>query len=127
MEAARTIAVVDDDASCRDSVVGLVRSAGFTVFGFASAEDFLRSDQLRASDCLILDVRMPGMSGLALQGDLRTRRPELPIVFITAHCDDATRARVLRDGAVDCLPKPFEGEALLNAIRTAFGSRGEPA
>src|SRR4029453_9598414 len=123
MESARLIAVVDDDASCRESVLGYIRSAGFAVQGFASAGAFLGSAHLPATDCLVLDVRMPGMSGLALQSELRSSHPDLPIIFITAHCGEETRARVLRAGAVACLPKPFDGEALLNAIYTALESR----
>jgi FixJ family two-component response regulator len=117
----RLISVVDDDESCRESVLGYIRSAGFAVQGFASAEAFLGSEHLSATDCLVLDVRMPGMDGLALQCELRGRRPQLPIIFITAHGDEETRSRVLRGGAVDCLLKPFNGEALLSAIHSALG------
>lgn len=115
------ICVVDDDDSCRESVAGLLRSYGYDVRGFASAEAFLDSQQLESAACLVLDVRMPGMSGPALQAELRNRRPHLPIVFVTAHGDEQTRAQVIRDGAIDCLPKPFAGDALLHAIETALG------
>jgi FixJ family two-component response regulator len=121
MERVHTISVVDDDDSCRESVVGLLRSYGHVVHGFASAEAFLNSAQLAAAECLVLDVRMPGMSGPALQAELRSRRPQLPIIFVTAHGDERTRAQVIRDGAIDCLPKPFAGDALLHAIETALG------
>jgi FixJ family two-component response regulator len=123
MQRVRSISVVDDDDSCRASVVGYLRSFGHAAHGFASAEAFLSSEQLGTTECLVLDVRMPGMSGPALQAELRSRRPQLPIIFITAHGDEQTRAQVIRDGAIDCLPKPFVGDALLHAIHTALGDR----
>jgi FixJ family two-component response regulator len=119
------ISVVDDDDSFRESILGYIRSAGFSVQGFASAEAFLASGAVASTDCLTLDVRMNGMSGPALQTELRSLRPQLPIIFITAHGDDRTRARVLREGAVACLPKPFDGEELLTAISTALGDRDD--
>ena len=123
MQSPRLISVVDDDQSCRESVVALIRSAGFAAQGFASAAEFLGSGALLATHCLVLDVRMPGMSGLALQSELRSRRTRLPIIFVTAHGDEDTRSRALRDGAVDVLPKPFNGDALLSAIQVALGAQ----
>jgi FixJ family two-component response regulator len=115
------ISVVDDDESFRESILGYIRSAGFAVQGFESAEAFLASGAVATTDCLTLDVRMHGMSGPALQTELRALRPQLPIIFITAHGDERTRARVLREGARACLPKPFDGEELLGLIQTALG------
>jgi FixJ family two-component response regulator len=91
------------------------------VEAFASAEEFLGSDRLRETDCLILDVRMPGMSGLDLQRRLAGSNPDTPVIFITAHGDEELRSRALKCGAVEYLLKPFSEEALLNAVRTALG------
>ena len=118
------ISVVDDDESVRESLEGLLKSVGFRVEAFALAGDFLNSNALHATDCLILDVRMPGMSGPELQRKLIARQQSIPIVFITAHGDEAVRARVLGDGAVDCLLKPFTEDALLNAVHAALGESG---
>lgn len=115
------ISVVDDDESVRESLEGLLKSVGFRVEAFALATDFLNSQALEATDCLILDVRMPGMSGPELQRKLIASQHSIPIVFITAHGDDAVRARVLEEGAVDCLLKPFNDDALLNAVNAALG------
>ena len=117
------ISVVDDDDSVRESLRGLIRSVGFAVEVFASAEEFLSSDDLRNTDCLILDVRMPGMNGLDLQRQLGATDSQIPVVFITAHGDEEARSRALKDGAVDYLLKPFSEEALLNAIDAALGSK----
>jgi FixJ family two-component response regulator len=114
------ISVVDDDDSVRESVRGLLRSARFGVEAFASAEEFLSSHSMGATDCLVLDVRMPGMSGLELQHRLMASHPAIPIVFITSHGDDELRSRALRAGAVDYLLKPFGEEALLNAVQRAL-------
>ena len=114
------IAVVDDDDSIRESLQGLLESIGFSVETFPSAQAFLASDCHSRTDCLILDVRMPGMWGPDLQRELARRKCRIPIVFITAHGDEDVRPRVLSDGAVDCLLKPFSEEALLRAIRTAI-------
>jgi FixJ family two-component response regulator len=118
------ISIVDDDESVRESLEGLLRSVGFRVEAFALATDFLNSQALHATDCLILDVRMPGMSGPELQRKLMTSPHSIPIVFITAHGDEAVRARVLGDGAVDCLLKPFNEDALLNAVNEALSESG---
>jgi FixJ family two-component response regulator len=116
-----TIAVVDDDASLREALKGLLRSAGFHAEVFASAEEFLRSGRLRGTACLILDVRMPGMSGVELQERLMGTDPAVPIVFISGHGDEEVRALALERGAVEFLQKPFSDEALLNAIAKASG------
>ena len=117
------ISVVDDDESVRESLSGLIRSVGFGVMVFASAEEFLNSNHLSDTDCLILDVRMPGMNGLELQRRLATNHLVIPIIFITAHGDEETRVRALNGGAVEYLLKPFSEEALLNAIDAALKSR----
>ena len=114
------ISVVDDDSSVRDSVRGLLRSVSFAVVVFASAEEFLSSDRARETDCLILDVRMPGMSGFELQSRLAASHLEMPVIFITAHGDEQLRSRALRGGAVDFLLKPFSEEALLTAVQAAL-------
>jgi FixJ family two-component response regulator len=114
------ISVVDDDDSVRESLQCLIRSFGFAVEALASAEEFLTSDHLRDTRCLILDVRMPGMNGIELQRRLAASRHEIPVIFITAHGDEATRSQALRDGAVAYLLKPFTEEALLGAIHAAL-------
>src|SRR3954469_15170279 len=114
------ISVVDDDNSVRESLQGLLQSIGYGVETYCSAEAFLHSDSLARTDCLILDVRMPGMRGPELQRELVRLGSAIPIVFITAHGDDDVRLQVLASGAVDCLLKPFSEDALLTAIRAAL-------
>jgi len=117
------VAVVDDDESIRESLRGLIRSIGLRVETFPSAEAFSRSADLGKTDCLILDVRMPGMSGLELQSELAAGAHDIPIIFITAHgSDEGVRARALRDGAVAYLSKPFSEDALLEAVTTALNA-----
>jgi FixJ family two-component response regulator len=118
-----SISVVDDDDSIRESLRGLIRSIGFSANIFASAEEFLKSDHLRNTDCLILDVRMPGMNGLELQRRLMVTRREIPVIFITAHGDEEARARALEEGAIAYLFKPFSEDALLNAVHAALDSK----
>ena len=114
------IAIVDDDDSLRKSLDNLLRSVGFRTQGFASAEAFLSSQHVHDTACLILDVRMPGMSGLELQRQLGAANWSIPIIFITAHADDDARAQALAAGAVDFLYKPFREEDLLDAIDVAL-------
>jgi FixJ family two-component response regulator len=114
------ISVVDDDDAVRKSLQRLIRSAGFAVKVFASAEEFLNWQHLGATRCLILDVRMHKMNGYELQHQLRTSHHEIPIIFITAHGNEAARSQALKDGARDYLYKPFSDEALLNAIEAAL-------
>lgn len=114
------ISVVDDDESVRESLPDLLRELGFDVQAFSSAEEFLASDHLGQTKCLVLDVAMPGMSGPDLQQELVRRRQEIPIVFITAHRDEVTRPRLLARGAVDCLFKPFTETALMDALNAAL-------
>jgi FixJ family two-component response regulator len=117
------ISIIDDDDSVRESLRRLMRSVGFAVNVFASAEEFLDSDRIRNTDCLILDVRLPGMSGLELQRHLETSHSEIPIIFITSYEDDEVRARALNTGAVGYFLKPFDDEDLLDAIDTALKSK----
>ncbi len=120
------ISVVDDDEAVRESLRGLLRSVRFGVDVFASGEEFLSSHRTGGTDCLLLDVRMPGMSGLDLQRSLMATHPEIPIIFITSHGDEELRSRALRGGAVDYLLKPFSEEALLKAVQRALGPRMAP-
>ena len=117
------VSVVDDDESVRESLKGLIRSIGLTVKVFASAEEFLGSDHVNATDCLILDVRMPGMDGLELQRVLKVSHPQVPVIFITAHgSEEEIRLRALDAGAVDYLLKPLSEEEVLSALHTALKS-----
>jgi FixJ family two-component response regulator len=114
------VSVVDDDESVRESLPDLLREFGFAVQAFSSAEAFLASDCVSQTGCLILDIAMPGMTGPDLQRELTRRQQEIPIVFITAHGDETIRPRVLDQGAVECLFKPFSDTALLGAINAAL-------
>ena len=118
------ISVVDDDQSVRESLARLIRSVGFDVEVFGSAEEFLSEGRRRRVDCLILDLRMPGMNGLELQQALSGTDRELPVIFITAHGSDKdVRARALGAGAVDYLLKPLQEEEVLKAIDAALSSK----
>jgi FixJ family two-component response regulator len=114
------ISVIDDDDALRSSLENLIRSVGFRAQGFSSAEVFLRSNQVPETGCLILDVRMPGMSGLELQRQMVLADSQMPIIFVTAHENDDWRTQALKAGAVAFLYKPFYEEELLNAIDAAF-------
>ena len=114
------VSVVDDDESVRESLPDLLRVSGFLVQAFSSAEEFLASDVVGQTKCLVLDIAMPGMTGPALQQELRRRRQEIPIVYITARRDETVRPRMLEQGAVECLFKPFSETALLEAINSAL-------
>jgi FixJ family two-component response regulator len=116
------ISIVDDDEALRTSLEDLIRSVGFRVQGFSSAEAFLRSNQVQTTNCLILDVRMPGMTGPGLQRNLRSKNTDLPIIFITAYENPEVRAQVFEAGAVAFLYKPFYEEDLLHAINAALES-----
>jgi FixJ family two-component response regulator len=120
------ISVVDDDESIRESLDGLFRSVGFAVKAFSSAEAFLNAGDLSGTDCLILDVRMPGMDGLELQRRLIATHHKIPIIFVSAHeSDQDVRARALRNGAVDFLGKPLTEDVLLRAVRATLGKKSE--
>jgi FixJ family two-component response regulator len=111
---------VDDDFRVRESLKSLVESAGYAAAVYSSAEEFLRSGALAGAACLVTDVRMPGMSGIELQSRIRLERPELPVVFISAHQDDEARKRALDEGATRFLYKPFDGAELLRTIEAAL-------
>jgi FixJ family two-component response regulator len=114
------ISVVDDDESVRESLPDLLGEFGFAAQTFSSAEEFLASDFLDQTDCLILDIAMPGMTGPELQRELAIRRRNVPIIFITAQREEALRPRLLKLGAVECLLKPFNETDLLQALDTVF-------
>lgn len=117
------VSVVDDDESVRESLPDLVGEFGFAARAFSSAEEFLASDCVDKTRCLILDVAMPGMSGPDLQRELKLRRQEIPIIFITATPDKTVRTRLLEQGAVECLFKPFSDTALFDAVNSALHPR----
>ena len=114
------VAVVDDDISVRESLPDLLQQVGFAVRAFASAEAFLTADVADATDCLVLDVVLPGMSGPDLQQELARRGTRVPIVFITAKGDRALQPRLLAAGAVACVFKPFDDTALIEAVEAAL-------
>lgn len=114
------LSVVDDDESVRESLPELLREFGFAARSFSSAEEFLSSSFVDETSCLILDVAMPGMSGPELHQELKRRGQEIPTIFITAQRDEGIRARLLRQGAVGFLLKPFSDAALLAEIKTAL-------
>jgi FixJ family two-component response regulator len=116
----RLVSIVDDDESLRRSVKNLLTSVGFQVETFASAEAFLQSAHRADTRCVVLDLRMPGMSGLDLLMHLAATGSPIPVVILTAHSDDEARRRTLQAGAVAFLGKPFHGEALLGAVRRAL-------
>ncbi len=117
------LSVVDDDASVRESLPDLLREFGFAARAFSSAEEFLSSDYLDQTSCLILDIAMPGMSGPQLQRELKRRGQEIPIIFITASTNKTVPPRLLEQGAVECLFKPFSDTALLEAVNSALHAR----
>jgi len=114
------LSVVDDDESVRESLPDLLREFGFDARAFSSAGEFLSSDHLHATRCLILDVAMPGMTGLDLQQELKRRGQEIPIIFITGQKDDGIRKQAFKQGAVKFLYKPFSDTAVLDAIQEAL-------
>ena len=114
------VSVIDDDESVRESLPDLLKEFGFSVNAFSSAEEFLTSGCVGKTRCLILDVSMPGMTGPELQRELKRRGLPIPIVYITAHRDDTVRPRLLAQGAVECLFKPFSDAALEEALSSAL-------
>ena len=114
------VAIVDDDELIRDALRGLMKAAGFRSLAFASGEAFLKSAELDHVACLIADIRMPGMSGLELQSDLKRAQYRIPIIFITAQGDEKMRMQALRAGAVKFLTKPLDRGVLLYSVRTAL-------
>jgi FixJ family two-component response regulator len=118
------VGIVDDDESIRDAISSLLRSVGYRCAVFPSAEAFLDSGQVDETDCVVLDIRMPGLSGLDLQARLRAMKVRIPVIFVTARCEDEVRARAFQDGAAAFLPKPFGEDALLNAIGIVLNGSG---
>jgi FixJ family two-component response regulator len=119
------ISIVDDDESMRESTKGLVRSLGYQAAAFASAEEFMQSECVGDTSCLIADVQMPGLSGIDLQSWLIARGVRMPTIFITAFPEEGTRLRAMTAGAVGYLGKPFSEESLLKCLDTALGSSSE--
>jgi FixJ family two-component response regulator len=119
------VAVVDDDPRIRESLQSLIESAGLTAWVFSRGEDLLHGDLLAATSCLITDVRMPGMDGLALQRRVRLARPELPIIFITGHHEDDVEQLAFAQGAAFFIRKPFDAGELLRATRFTLGESSQ--
>ena len=117
------VAVVDDDRAVRRALGALLESFDYAVRTYGSGEEFLQSGQMSSTDCLLLDMRMSGMSGPELQAHLRRLGIAIPIVFMTAHAEASVRLRAMNAGAVECLQKPFTDEVLLDAIRRALDAR----
>ena len=115
-----SIAIVEDDHSVREATIGLLRSLGYIAKGFSSADEFLNSKRLRLTSCLIADVQMPGLSGLALYGRLIAMGTPIPTILITAYPDENVRARAMSAGVTGYLVKPFSEKELLDCIETAF-------
>ncbi len=114
------VSVVDDDESIRESLPDLLKEFGFAACAFSSPEEFLASDCFGQTKCLILDIAMPGMSGPELQRELKRRGHEIPIIFVTASMDKTVRHRLLKQGAIECLFKPFSDTALFEAVNSAL-------
>jgi FixJ family two-component response regulator len=119
-QTSKLIAIIDDDEAMQDSLRDLVEAAGLAARCFGSAEEFLESDLHSRATCLIVDIRMPRMSGLQLQARLKEEECNVPIIFITAHGDARMRIRAMRDGAVEFLAKPFDHHLLLKRVRAAL-------
>lgn len=122
MQPGALVSIVDDDVSSRESLPDLLQMLGFPSVAFAAAEDFLASDARADTQCLLLDVNLPGMSGPQLQRELSRLAPRIPIIFITAQCDPALRADLLARGAVACLFKPFSEADLRRALDLVVAS-----
>ena len=121
------IAIVDDNDSFRRATMSFIRSLGYAVIQFASAEAFLKSGRLYETDCLISDVHMPGMNGVELQGKLIAQGYHLPIIFVTAFPEIKARAQALAAGAIGFLAKPFNDEMLISCLNEAIGAKPRPA
>jgi len=119
VQSSRMIAIVDDDQSVQSALQDLIESEGLSTLCFGSAEEFLDSGAQNEAGCLIADIRMPGMSGIELQGKLKANRCRIPIIFITAHGDAKMRIQAMRDGAVEFLTKPFDNAVLLETVHAA--------
>lgn len=123
MSKAPVISIVDDDASVRDATKALIRSLGYTAATFSSAEEYLGSERIRETSCLILDVQMPGMNGVDLQDRLIADGHRTPVIFVTAFPEEGVRARALGAGAVGFLGKPFDDEHLIECLDKALNSK----
>jgi FixJ family two-component response regulator len=121
-QTSKLIAIIDDNESIQDSLCDLIEAGGFEVQCFGSAKAFLESDLHGRAACLIVDVRMPKMSGLELQARLKQEKCNVPIIFITAHHDAETRAQAIEEGAVEFLAKPFDHQLLLKVLRGTLDS-----
>ena len=119
----KLIAIIDDDESMQHSLRDLIESAGLVARCFGSAEDFLESDLHRQAACLVVDIRMPKMSGLELQARLKEEECDIPIIFITAYGDARMRIRAMREGAVEFLTKPFDHQVLIKTLQAALDMR----
>jgi FixJ family two-component response regulator len=118
------ISIIDDDISVRIAISRLVRSLGYAAHAYASADEFLKSQHVNDTWCVIADVQMPGMTGIELQEALKVQGHSLPIIFVTAFPEETIRARALRDGAVCFLSKPFDGSVLIGCIDSALARCG---
>jgi FixJ family two-component response regulator len=119
----KIVSIVDDDAAVRTATQTFVRSLGYKAVAFASAEDFLKSPELSTANSLIADIHMPGMSGIDLQRELTDRRPELPIIFITAFPEERVRDQLMAAGAICMLSKPYDGDRLIECIEKALARK----
>jgi FixJ family two-component response regulator len=119
------ISIIDDDKSVRNATNRLVRSLGFIAYTFASSDEFLRSPHVNHTTCLIVDVRMPNMTGLELQSVLRGKGLTTPMIFITAFPEAGDRARALEAGAIDFLTKPFDGKTMIRSLSAALKGHSE--
>jgi FixJ family two-component response regulator len=120
MKAGSLVAIVDDDESVRESLPDLLKEFGFASRTFSSAEEFLASGEIARTQCLILDVAMPGMGGPKLQRELNRREVKIPIIFITGQRDQTLGSRLIEQGAIACLIKPFSDAAMLEALNSAL-------
>jgi FixJ family two-component response regulator len=114
------VSVIDDDESVRESLPSLLARFGLAVRSFSSGDEFLSSDEILHTNCLVLDITMPGMSGIEVFERLKRLGRDIPVIFITAHRDESVRSQVLEQGAIACLFKPFSGKALRSAIEDAL-------
>lgn len=122
MARSRVISIIDDDPSVREATQCLVRSLGYSAQAFSSAEEYLESDRLQDSSCVITDLHMPGMSGAELQDHLLAEGHQIPIIFVTAYYEEGVRARVMDAGAFGFLRKPFADENLIECLDKALAS-----
>ena len=120
------IAIVDDDGPLREALGSVLRAAGFRIAGFASAEEFLECEDWRGTRCLVLDVRLPGMSGIELQRQLADAKSSIPIIFVTAHGDPSLRGLLMNAGATAFFSKPVRSDALLREINSALERTRRP-